>query len=208
LEQTTVRVEPLQDLGVLLELVSDLRKQLEARQRRIDHLEFVLAERFKQTENRYRELQGYFETVRGMVMKIFLENGAGLGLDYDDIVAEFQRRFPKVSVTNLQRRIRELVQQGRLWTCPDRESGKQRFYLKLLESVKSSDSKEVVWRDLPEVESAGQGSSLPKKQSSNSFYDPEAGKAISLVSVFPMSQKPATRVQGSGEGASCRLSKS
>lgn len=122
-------------LGALLDELQDLRNWNKALERRVEHLELVLAQRFQTTANRYQELKSYFESMRGKVVKIFLENGAGIGLTYDEILKEFQMRYPHITTVNLQRRVRELVTDDkRLWESPDPETGKIRFYLTLEKS--------------------------------------------------------------------------
>lgn len=137
-QQTTRLGDQTERLG-LLEIIADQRKQLEVKQKRIEHLEFALAERMRVTRNRYAELKPYFETLQKEVLKIFLELPAGTGLTYQEIYQEFHEKYPAVNTVNLLRRIRELVEQKKLWTSPDPDSGKIRFYL----SLDKTEEKEV-----------------------------------------------------------------
>jgi hypothetical protein len=130
MEEQTTRLGDKTELQGLLDIISDQRQQLEMKQKRVEYLEFVLAERMKATRNRYAELKPYFETLQKEVLKIFLELPAA-GLTYQEIYQEFHQKYPNVNTVNLLRRIRELVEQKKLWTSPDPVSGKIRFYLKL-----------------------------------------------------------------------------
>ena len=133
--QTTTQSEataeqPLRNLEALLAELQDLRARNKALERRVKHLEFILAQRSKITKNRYRELQKHFESMKAKIMKIFLEN-IGCGLSYSQIYQQFRLRYPYIPCQNLNRRIRELTAEEKLWTTPDPISGRQRFFLKL-----------------------------------------------------------------------------
>lgn len=121
---------PDQSLGALLSLIEDLRKQVLAKQRRIDFLEHVLAQRIELTENRYSEKRKCFDRVCDMVYQVFLRNPAR-GFSYDEFDQEFRVHFPNVPTGHLGRRLRDLRDQERLWSDVDPETREVRFWLRL-----------------------------------------------------------------------------
>jgi hypothetical protein len=122
------------ELAGLLAIIDDLRQQVAVKQKRIEYLEFVLAERMQAARNRYAELKPYFETLQKETLKIFLELPVGVGLTYEEVYSEFHERYPAVNTVNLYRRICELKEEKKLWTCPDAVSGKVRFYLSVAQT--------------------------------------------------------------------------
>jgi hypothetical protein len=135
--ETTQRKEPAQVSSTPRNLEqenTDLWRANSCLHRRIEFLEFVLKQRLQQTRNKYSDLKPYFETLQREALKIFLDLPAGTGLTYEEIYQEFHEKYPKVNTVFLYRRIRELVEDKKLWTSPDVESGKLRFYLILEKS--------------------------------------------------------------------------
>jgi len=131
MEQTATQQKHPEDLHGLIELLREKEALVKALKRKIEHLEFVLTERSNATKNRYTELQKHFESMKNKIMLIFVDLPAGVGLNYSEIYKEFRHRFPSIPTQNLNRRIRELVSEGKLWASQDPETGKAQFYLKL-----------------------------------------------------------------------------
>lgn len=123
----------------LLDQLKDLRLRLEAKERRIDFLsgriiflERRLFQRRQKTLSFYERAKPNIETMKSQIMGIFIEMPEDKGVSHKEIVEEFSRRFPKVSTKNVPRRVCELREEGKLWSCQD-EAGTVRFYLKLKE---------------------------------------------------------------------------
>lgn len=121
--QTTTESRQPEDLHSLTALI-------EAQRRRIAFLEFILTQRTETTRNRYQQLKKHFSRMQDLIYKIFLDNPA-IGFSYDMLTEEFKARYPNVSSVNVNRRVRELAQQGRLWRTVDKETGKVKHYLRL-----------------------------------------------------------------------------
>ena len=109
--------------------IEDLKNRLGAKDRRIAYLETILNQRVKRTTNMYEKLKPCFESMKGKILKIFLDSPA-YGFSYNEIYQEFHQRYPAMPLQNLNRRIRELTRGGFLWSSPD-QYDKIRFYLRL-----------------------------------------------------------------------------
>ena len=83
------------------------------------------------TQRSYDKLKPVFESQKKKILQLFHELGGGHGLTHEEIASEFRRQYPKISTVNLNRRTRELVFEGMLWSSPDPETGKATFCLKL-----------------------------------------------------------------------------
>ena len=117
-----------ESLVTTIETNAYLVRQLEAKQKRIDQLEFILEQRYRETKRQFDP--GKLEEMKGKVYEIFRAN-PGIGFSYEEAEEEFERLF-KFHSSNVGQRIRDLRQEDKLWSCPD-EKGKVRFYLKLAE---------------------------------------------------------------------------
>jgi hypothetical protein len=122
------------ELAGLLGIINDLKLRNKALELKVEHLQLVLDQRMQVTRNRYAELKPYFETLQKEVLKIFLELPVGVGLTYEEVYQEFHVKYPAVNTVNLYRRICELKEEKKLWTCPDAVSGKVRFYLSVVQT--------------------------------------------------------------------------
>jgi hypothetical protein len=145
-EQTTASSDTkalLKIIGDQNEVISDQNARIKALEKKKEFLESVLHERFEATKKRrYDELKGYFSSVRDKVFSVFLENGeyaATHGFTHEEIVAEFGKKYPAIPTTNIPRRVRELVEEKKIWAAPDPETGKAVFRLKLEKQRKKSD---------------------------------------------------------------------
>jgi len=121
-----------QDVDRLLGIIDDQKQQIQALRIRIAFLEKRMEQREVATVNFYQEKKIYFPEMQRKVMQIFLGLPATVGLTYPEILDEWKRKFPRVNYKNVPRRVRELVNQGKLWSNPDPD-GTARFYLKLRE---------------------------------------------------------------------------
>ena len=119
----------------------DLEKdqRLEALRKRIRYLEFILAEKGRKFISRYNEKKPFFQGQKNMVLRIFFVDPLR-GLKYRDILEEWKARDPSAPTKNLPRRIRELVNQGFLWSDYN-EIGEAIFYLKLSRLVSNEEAK-------------------------------------------------------------------
>jgi len=126
--------------------IEDLRRRLEAKDRKIAYLESFLNQKLETTRKNYQDLKPYFDSQKDKIMQLFFKNFP-CRLDYDQIIELFQKKHPQIPVTNLPRRIKEMVQEQRLVSSYDQERGKVIFHLKLFpqddkvngENVKRSD---------------------------------------------------------------------
>jgi hypothetical protein len=117
------------NLVTLIEANAVLTRQLEAKQRRIEHLEYILEQRLRETKRQFNpEL---IDEMKSKVYRIFLAN-VGRGFTYEEAESEFEAMFGFHSA-NVGQRIRDLRQERKLWS--DDKDGKVRFFLKLVEKV-------------------------------------------------------------------------
>lgn len=123
------------DTKALLEVISDLTARNKALEKNKEFLENILHERVEITRKRsYAERKGYFDNMRDKVFSVFLENGeyaATHGFTHEEIVEEFAKKYPAIPTTNIPRRVRELVEEKKIWSALDPETGKAVFRLKL-----------------------------------------------------------------------------
>jgi hypothetical protein len=126
--------------------IEDLKRRLEAQDRRIKFLESLLAERFEVIKKNYTDLQPYFNSMKDKIMQLFFEDYFQR-LTYEEIIELFQKKHPRISVSNLPRRVKELCEEKRLISCYDQERKRTIFHLRLMplddkmngESVKKSE---------------------------------------------------------------------
>lgn len=105
-----------------------LVRQLEAKEKRIQHLEFVLEQRVRETKRMYDPK--HIDEMKDKVYRLFLACPA-LGFTYEEAEQEFQTAYGFRSA-NVGQRMRDLRQEGKLWSSD--EEGKVKFYLKLAET--------------------------------------------------------------------------
>jgi len=129
-EQTTTPADLkslLKTINDQTEIIRELTARNKALETRKEFLENILNERIKVTvRKRYNELKHYFDDVRGKALHIFLENpelSATHGYTHREFVDEFHKRYPAISVENIPRRVRELVQQKKLWVTSEPKRG-------------------------------------------------------------------------------------
>lgn len=124
------------ELAGLLHVIEDLQKVKEAQQRRIEFLEKRLEQRFESTRQDYASRVKYFESMQERVLQLFLKDvPASVGLSHLEIRKEFERKFPGIPSANVDRRVQELAQAGKLWASKD-DDGTVRFYLRLVDGDK------------------------------------------------------------------------
>lgn len=129
MEQTTRQT---QYIDRLLARIDDMKARILALKAKIAFLEKRLEQREQKTISHYQRVQPYLKSMREKVFAIFLEQPYNLGLTYEEVIAEFKKRYPDIPTKNLPRRTRELCEQGKLWTRQNSD-GKVRFFLKLTE---------------------------------------------------------------------------
>ena len=100
--------------------------------KRIEKLEKRLAQRIQKTQNLYQERKARFSDMQDRVYQIFLES-PDVAWSYEDLQQEWESRYSKISSVNVPRRVKELTEQGLLWSVMDPESRKVFHYLKLEE---------------------------------------------------------------------------
>jgi hypothetical protein len=126
-----------EDLTGLLRLVDDLQRANEAQRKRIVFLEKRLAQRFESTRQDYRSKLKFFESIQQRILQLFIEDvPPSIGFTHWQIKEEFERKFPAIRSTNVDRRVQELAKAGKLWASKDND-GTVRFYLRLVESSRS-----------------------------------------------------------------------
>lgn len=114
-----------QSLVNLIEANAVLTHQLEAKDKRIRQLEFILDQRVRETKRMYDP--SHIEQMKDRVYRLFLAC-PGLGFTYEEAEDEFEAIYGFRSA-NVGQRMRDLRQDGKLWSSD--ENGKVRFYLKL-----------------------------------------------------------------------------
>lgn len=132
-EQQTTRetsVAANTEISGLIGIVNDLREEVKRKQKRIEQLEFRLAQRIQKTKNLYQERKAKLDEMKDRVYKIFLDFGE-VAWTYEELQEEWASRYPNVSSVNLPRRVRELAEMGLLWAALDPESKKVYHYLRL-----------------------------------------------------------------------------
>ena len=111
----------------LIEANGFLVKQLAAKEKRIQILEFVLAQRTRETQAKFNPKD--HDLMYNRVYQVFLDR-AGVGLSYEDVEAAFEEDF-RFHSANTGQRVRDLFRDGLVWKAED-EKGKMRYYLKLV----------------------------------------------------------------------------
>jgi len=116
----------------LIEANAILAKQLEAKEKRIRYLEFILEQRYQATKKKYNP-----EKIAAMCRRcyeVFLDAPAGTGFTETEFLDAFFRKWQFKSA-HLPQRLRDLVKPpySLLWRAKDDE-GNVRFYLKLEEA--------------------------------------------------------------------------
>ena len=102
-----------------------LVRQLEAKEKRIRQLEFILEQRYRETKRQFDPAK--LEEMKAKVYQLFLAS-PGVGFTYEEAEEEFERMYGFKSA-NVGQRCRDLRQEGKLWSSD--EEGKVRFYLRL-----------------------------------------------------------------------------
>jgi len=121
-------------LAAQIDELQDLQAKITALKRRIQFLEWRLKQREETTRKDFALLKPYFESMRQKIMEIFYEEiPVTQGLSHPEIQEFYAKRHPGSSTTDCPRRVRELVDQDKLWRFDDRD-GTARFYLKLKEA--------------------------------------------------------------------------
>lgn len=110
----------------LIETNFALTKQLEAKQKRIDHLEFVLEQRHIETRRAFDPDK--IDEMKNKVYLLWLDGVSGVGFNYEEAEEEFYQKWRFRSAC-VGQRIRDLRQEGKLWS--QEVNGKVTFYLKL-----------------------------------------------------------------------------
>jgi hypothetical protein len=118
------------EVSGLLGLINDLREEVKRKQKRIEQLEFRLAQRIQKTKNLYQERKAHFSDMQDRIYKIFLDFGE-VCWTYEELQEEWVSRYPNVSSVNVPRRTRELAEMGSLYSVLDPESRKVYHYLRL-----------------------------------------------------------------------------
>jgi hypothetical protein len=125
------------ELAGLLCVIDRLEKENAAKGKRIAFLERRLEQRFESTRQDYLSKLKYFESMQQKILQLFLEDvPPSTGLTHWQIREEFERKFPAIQSSNVDRRVQELTKAGKLWAHKD-DDGTVRFYLRLEENGKS-----------------------------------------------------------------------
>jgi len=109
-------------------IVEDCRRQNEALKRRVSFLEWRLEQRNEETTKDFHAMQPFFESMKAKILLIFHDLPLSMGLSHQEIQDQFAKLYPMIDITNVPRRVRELVNEGKLWTFPD-DHNVARFYL-------------------------------------------------------------------------------
>jgi hypothetical protein len=112
----------------LIESSAILTQQLNAKQKRIDHLEMILQQRHIETRRAFDP-----DKINEMIERVYLlwlEASPGTGFTYEEAQEEFYQKW-RFRSSCVPQRMRDLRQQRRLWSKEDPESKKVMFYLTL-----------------------------------------------------------------------------
>lgn len=116
--------------------VSDLRPRvkglqltLDSKEATIERLESRLEQRTKITVSDYKSKIKYFKTMQDKVIEVFLA-APKKGLTNPEIQLHFSRKYPRLCVTYLPRRVTELVTAGKLYRHDD-DDKTARYFLVL-----------------------------------------------------------------------------
>ena len=112
----------------LIESNALLARQNEAKQKRIEYLEMVLQQRHIETRRAFDP-----DKVNEMIERVYLlwlESPPGTGFTYEEAQEEFFQKW-RFRSSCVPQRIRDLRQQGRLWSKEDPNTKKVTFYLTL-----------------------------------------------------------------------------
>ena len=126
----TVTINP-KNLEILVNTNGALTRQLEAQRKRIEFLEMVLAQRFSLTVRTWDPAKT--DEMKRKVELLWVEGTPGLGMTYEEAEDEFFVKW-RFRSANVGQRIRDLRQEGKLWS--KEVDGKVTFYLKLKEVAK------------------------------------------------------------------------
>ena len=176
-ETTREESEPKAVMSSDQQELQDLRAKCEAQQRRLKFLESFLSQKLETTKSDYERLKPYFDGLKNWIMEIFFDDFPSR-LSAEDVTEKFIAKHPRVNVSNLQRRIYELHDDGRLCRSYDEVRKRVVFYLCLFPddkaSGKGSKSQEHNNKNLGESHESNlhQNSEVSQRQqSSKSFYD-------------------------------------
>jgi hypothetical protein len=111
-------------------IINDLIMQRETWKKKAEFYEARLQQRYEKTIHDYQKILPYLEHMRQKVLKIFMDLPPAVGWTHEEIQERFKEEYPMLCITNVPRRVRELVEQNKLWSQKD-EKGDVRFYLKL-----------------------------------------------------------------------------
>jgi len=119
-------------LASSMETIASLSRQLEAKQKRIDHLEMVLQQR--QIETRRTFNPDKIDEMKNKVYMLWLDAEPGTGFTYEEATEEFFYKYHFRSA-NVGQRIRDLRQEGKLWSKDVAHKGEDKvtFFLTLKE---------------------------------------------------------------------------
>jgi len=120
--------------------VQDLKRKIEAQEKRIAELEALLSVRFEKTKTDYQRLKPFFDSQKNRVMQLFYDNFP-CRLSYDQIVELYRQRHPQGSTVHLARRIKEMVQEKRLVSSYDPQTKRVVFHLCLFPDDKANSTK-------------------------------------------------------------------
>lgn len=115
----------------LIETNSMLTMQLGAKQKRIEHLEFILEQRHIETRRSFDPDK--IDEMKNKVYLLWLDGIPGIGFNYEEAQEEFYQKYRFRSAC-VPQRIRDLRQEGKLWS--QEVAGKVTFYMKLKEATK------------------------------------------------------------------------
>jgi len=108
----------------------DLWRENAGLHKRIEKLEFRLAQRVQKTQNLYQQRKAHFSDMQDRVYQIFLES-PDVAWSYEELQEEWKARYSAISAVNVPRRVKELTEKNLLWAVMDPESHKVYHYLRL-----------------------------------------------------------------------------
>jgi hypothetical protein len=118
--------------------LENLRALNAALTKRVAFLEWRLSQREVATKKDFSTLKPWIDSVKLKILAIFNEEiPVTQGLTYPEIQNLYAQKYPRSSTTDVPRRVRDLVNDGKLWRCDD-EDGTVRFYLKLKEEAEEA----------------------------------------------------------------------
>ena len=134
-----------------IDALQDLKARNKALEKKVALLTWRLEQRERATKKDFEALKPYFESIRLRILTIFQEEiPVTQGLTHPELQSIFAEKYPNAKITDIPRRVRELVDEKKLWRRDD-DDGTARFFLVLKEEASVSNYSFNVSNETKEV---------------------------------------------------------